>query len=282
MACEKPTYEELEARLTEAERALKALKEEKIDAFIGKKGVYLLRLKEVEKALEDSIHEMTEYAYALTHNLKSPLRAIHNYVNFLFEDLGDSLDGDPKKYLEGIRDAITMSNKQFEDLETLYDIKNHRMRVQELDIHELLDELAFMYKNTADRQLVIASRWPDLWSEKFLLRQILLNLITNGFKFNCADIKRVEIGWNPAANESIDIFVRDNGIGIASAHQGQIFNIFKRLHTDREFSGTGIGLAIVKKAAQKLGVTLRLESMIGQGSTFYVNLPKVPSENNRT
>jgi light-regulated signal transduction histidine kinase (bacteriophytochrome) len=282
MGCEKPTYEELEARLTEAEKALNALKDEKIDALIGKRGVYLLRLKEVEKALEESIHEMTEYAYALTHNLKSPLRAIHNYVNFLFEDLADTLKGEPKKYLEGIREAITISNKQFEDLETLYNIKNHRVRIQPLDMRELLDEMAYLYKNTAGRQLLIAPQWPDLWSEKFLLRQILLNLITNGFKFNRADIKRVEIGWHPAADESIDIFVRDNGIGIASAHQDQIFNIFKRLHTDREFSGTGIGLAIVKKAAQKLGVTLRLESMVGEGSTFYVNLPKVPSENNRT
>jgi signal transduction histidine kinase len=107
----------------------------------------------------------------------------------------------------------------------------------------------------------------------FLLRQILMELIKNGFKFNRARVKRVEVGWKKAADNRIEIFVRDNGIGIAPLYHEQIFHIFKRLHTDREFKGTGIGLAIVKRAVQKIGGSLWVDSQPGEGSTFYFNLP---------
>jgi light-regulated signal transduction histidine kinase (bacteriophytochrome) len=273
MGGEKPTYEELEARLVEAEQALSTLRNEKVDAVIGKKGVYFLRLKEMEEALHDSIQELTEYAYALTHNLKAPMRAIRNYVDFLSEDLADTLEGEPKKYLEGIKAAVIQSNQQFEDLETLYRIKNHLARFEALDMREVLNELAFMYNSASDHELVFARDWPVVRSELFLLRQILINLIENGFKFNRAEIKRVEVGWQPAADDRFEIFVRDNGIGIAPEHQEQVFKIFKRLHTDREYTGTGIGLSIIKRAAQKLDGCVRLESVPGKGSTFYVNLP---------
>jgi light-regulated signal transduction histidine kinase (bacteriophytochrome) len=273
MGGEKPTYEELEARLVEAEQALSTLRNEKVDAVIGKKGVYFLRLKEMEEALHDSIQELTEYAYALTHNLKAPMRAIRNYVDFLSEDLADTLEGEPKKYLEGIKAAVIQSNQQFEDLETLYRIKNHLARFEALDMREVLNELAFMYNSASDHELVFARDWPVVRSELFLLRQILINLIENGFKFNRAEIKRVEVGWQPAAEDRFEIFVRDNGIGIAPEHQEQVFKIFKRLHTDREYTGTGIGLSIIKRAAQKLDGCVRLESVPGKGSTFYVNLP---------
>ncbi|MEJ2170538.1 MAG: ATP-binding protein [Desulfobacterales bacterium] len=81
------------------------------------------------------------------------------------------------------------------------------------------------------------------------------------------------MGGQKAAGNRIEIFVRDNGIGIAPQYQEQIFHIFRRLHTDSEYEGTGIGLAIAKRAVQKISGKLRVESAVGRGSTFYVNLP---------
>jgi PAS domain S-box-containing protein len=235
--------------------------------------------KLMEKALRENNEELNEYAYALTHNLKAPLRAISNYVNFLYEDLADTLEGDPKEYLKGIKDAITFSNKQFEDLETLYKIKNHLVNIEPFEMREMLDEIQSMYKNTSDRKLIFPQNWPIFRSERFLLRQILFDLISNGFKFNRSDIRRVEVGWQQATGNGIEIFVRDNGIGIDPQYQKQIFGIFKRLHTKSEYDGTGIGLAIVKRAVQKIGGKLRVESAAGEGSTFYVSLPKSILEN---
>jgi PAS domain S-box-containing protein len=229
--------------------------------------------KRSEEALLEINQELTEYAYALTHNLKAPLRAIHNYVEFLSEDLAQILEGEPKKYLEGIKGALRQSSKQFEDLETLYRIKNHVVRLESFDMRELLDEIQTVFKDASDRQLMVAPHWPVFRGEKFLLRQMMVNLIGNGFKFNRSAVKRVEVGWQPGTEDGVEIFIRDNGIGIADRQREQIFRIFKRLHTDREYEGTGIGLAIVRRAARKINCTLRVESTLGQGSTFYIGLP---------
>jgi light-regulated signal transduction histidine kinase (bacteriophytochrome) len=101
----------------------------------------------------------------------------------------------------------------------------------------------------------------------------LINLISNGFKYNHADLKQVEIGWQQTSDNRIEIFVRDNGIGVSPRFHEEIFGIFKRLHLDRDYGGTGIGLAIVRRAAQKIDATLRMESVVGEGSTFYLGLP---------
>lgn len=238
--------------------------------------------RKAEEALLLNHQELTEYSYALTHNLKAPLRAIHNYVDFLFEDLGDSFEGNPKKYLEGIRKAIIQSDKQFKDLETLYHIKNHLMNVEPFDMRELLEEIESTFNGTPAQILIIThQQWPVFRGEKFFVRQILNNLISNGFKFNHTDIKRVEIGWQPSTDNRIEIFVRDNGIGIEPQYHEQIFQLFQRLHTESQYEGTGIGLTIVKRAAQRIGGTLRVESAIGKGSTFYVILPSSIKEVNQ-
>jgi PAS domain S-box-containing protein len=233
----------------------------------------ITELRNAEQEKLESIQGLNEYAYALTHNLKEPLRAIQNYVNFLFEDLADRLEGEPKKYLEGIKDAVSLGNRQLRDLETLYKVKNHPINLEPFEMSELLEEMHSMFKNTSVRKLIYSKTWPLLRSGRYFFRQILINLIGNAFKFNCSNIKQVEIGWHMADNNGIEIFVRDNGIGIDSQYHEQIFDIFKRLHTERQYEGTGIGLSIVKRSVQRIGGKLRLESKVGKGSTFYVDLP---------
>ncbi len=230
--------------------------------------------RRLEDALRVSNQDLTDYSHALTHNLKEPLRAIHNYVDFLLEDLADTLEGEPKRYLEGIKKSLIKSHQQFQDLEALYSIKNHPLNLETFEMKELIDEIQLMFKGTGDRQLIAQGNWPVLKGERHLLRQILINWIRNGFKYNDADLKKVEIGWRQAADHRIEIFVRDNGIGIEPRFHEGIFRIFKRLHTDCDYGGTGIGLAIVKRAAQKIGGSLRVESTLGEGSTFYLGLPE--------
>ncbi len=229
--------------------------------------------RRAEAALRESNQELAEYTYALTHSIKAPFRAIENYADFLSEDLADILESEPKQYLQGIKKAITQANNQFKDLEALYRIKNHSVSFEPFEIGELLNEMQSMFKNTSDKKLTIAQNWPVFRSERFLLRQIFIDLICNGFKYNRAAIKQVEVGWQKAGDNGVEIFVRDNGIGIDPQHHARITEIFKRLHTDGEYEGTGIGLAIVKRAVQKINGTLRVESAVGEGSTFYVNLP---------
>jgi signal transduction histidine kinase len=131
----------------------------------------------------------------------------------------------------------------------------------------------------------MADDWPTIVVEPVLLGRILQNLIGNAVKFNTSPHKRVELGWRPVARSEAghsaggyEFFVRDNGIGIAPRYHEQIFRMFERLHTSEEYEGTGIGLAIVKKAASKLGGSVRVESKVGEGSTFFVTLPTTQKE----
>ena len=105
------------------------------------------------------------------------------------------------------------------------------------------------------------------------MRQIFQNLISNATKFNRAPHKRIELGWRLVGEYDCELYVRDNGLGIDPRYAEQIFQIFQRLHTQQEYEGTGIGLAIVKKAISRMGGTVHYTSTTGEGSTFFVTLP---------
>ncbi|MGD9326955.1 MAG: ATP-binding protein, partial [Desulfobacterales bacterium] len=120
--------------------------------------------------------------------------------------------------------------------------------------------------------------WPSIETRPIFLRQIFQNLIINAIKFNRSSDKRIEIDWRPVEQEGYEFCVRDNGIGIETRYHEQIFRVFQRLHTRDEYEGTGIGLAIVKKATTKLQGSISIKSEFGKGSSFIVTLPKIQKE----
>jgi signal transduction histidine kinase len=118
-----------------------------------------------------------------------------------------------------------------------------------------------------------ANRWPTIVSEPTLLQQVLSNLLDNAIKYNSSRNKKIELGWNWLPERHFELFVRDNGPGIAPEHQEKIFLAFRRLHSRKTVEGSGLGLSIVRTAVDRLGGSIRLESKPGKGSTFYVCLP---------
>ena len=217
--------------------------------------------------------ELSQYAYAVTHDLKAPLRAVHNYADFLCEDLAESLDDEQKGYLSAMKKALSQGDALIEDLLGFSRIGHQTPEIEAVDVPGLVRETVSLIHPRPGVEISVQPRWPEIRTDRRLLKQILRNLISNGLKFNTRNPKRIDIGWRPAPEAAIEIFVRDNGIGIGPRYHQQIFRIFQRLHTSREYEGTGIGLSIVQKAALKLGGTVRLESTPGAGSTFFVNLP---------
>jgi PAS domain S-box-containing protein len=229
-------------------------------------------LKIAENALRESNQELNEYTYAVIHNVKAPFRAVQNYANFLIEDLGDSLNGEPRQFLDGINIALVQARHQFDDLDALYHIRKYEPEFETVDLVVLLNEIGKLHQTADDRRLIFPEHWPVVWAEIFLLRQILTELIANGFKYNRSEIKEVEVGWQLKHHQLV-IFVRDNGIGIDPQYHEHIFHIFKRLHTENEYDGTGIGLAIVRRAVKKIGGEVSIRSAAGDGSTFFISLP---------
>jgi len=231
-----------------------------------------LRMAEQLDETERINKELSQFAYAVTHDLKAPLRAIANYSEFLYQDLADSLTGDQIDYLKGLKKAVAQGDALINDLLSFSRIGRVSPESEAINVPGLVKEIGFLLNLPPEVEIEVQPQWPEIWADYTLLKQILQNLISNSIKFNKRNPKRIEIGWQAAPNEHIEIFVRDNGIGIAPEYYQKIFEIFRRLHTEKEYEGTGIGLAIVQKAAQNLGGSVRVESTPGEGSTFIIKL----------
>jgi len=228
--------------------------------------------KKRTKALEMANAELSQYAHVVSHDLKAPLRAIHNYSDFLREDLEGILDGDQREYLDGLNRAVNQGEELVNDLLTLARIDRSGDAHEAIDLDVLIHELELTLNLPDNVELSLSDGLPVVTTDKTLLNQIFQNLIDNAVKFNDSQNKRIRIGWNDIGEGNLELFVHDNGIGIAPRFFTQIFHVFQRLHTSKEYEGTGIGLAIVKKATDKLGGKVRLESEPGKGSTFFINI----------
>jgi len=223
--------------------------------------------------LASANEELSQYAYAVSHDLKAPLRAVRNYADFLREDLAGRLDAEQAGYLDGIQRALEQGEQLIEDLLDYSHVGESAAVAERLDLGAFLRGLLDGLALEGDVVVEMAERWPLVCADRLLLRQVFQNLVTNAVKFNRSVPRRVRLDWQWCAPRRIEVAVRDNGIGIADRHREQIFRIFQRLHTRSEYPGVGIGLAIVRKALAHLDGAVRVESVPGVGSTFFVALP---------
>lgn len=231
------------------------------------------RVRQRTSELCEANEELSHYAYAVSHDLRSPLRATRNYADFLEEDLAATLNDEQRSYFAGMRQALRHGEDLVSDLLALSAIGRTAMSPQLTPLDEFLSELIDGMALPDDQCVRLTPDWPSILVERTLLAQVLRNLIGNGLKFNRSAQKIVEIDWQEAPDACIAITVRDNGIGIEARFFEQIFGIFQRLHTRSEFEGTGIGLAIVRKAAQQLHGSVQLASAPGAGSCFTLIMP---------
>jgi signal transduction histidine kinase len=210
------------------------------------------------------------------------MRAIRNYADFLIEDLADKVSGNQKQYLDRLKMAVAQGDALIDALLGFSRIGRAALENETLDLPDLVSEIRYILMPAADVEIHVDSTFPTVVADRILLKLILQNLIANAIKFNRSAPKRVAIGWQPAPGNRLDIHVRDNGIGIDPQYREKIFRIFQRLHNQRDYDGTGIGLAIVRKAAHLLGGTVQVASEPGKGSIFTVRLPKPSLENPST
>lgn len=223
--------------------------------------------------LEEANLELSQYTYAVSHDLKAPLRAIHNYADFLREDLEGTLEKEQKEYLDGLGETVRQAKELVDDLLQLSRLGRKELEYEKVNLGEFLERLIASLNLPSEIEVVMGNNWPTIDTEPTLLGQILQNLITNAIKFNKSAAKQVELGYKSLEEKGYELFVRDNGIGIEPQYQKQIFRMFQRLHTTKEYEGTGIGLALVMKATSRMGGSVRVESKSGEGSTFFVTLP---------
>jgi signal transduction histidine kinase len=255
------TTEQLKMELTERKRAEQALRLAHTDLSIK------------ARDLEAANDELSRYDHVVAHVLKAPLRAIHNYSDFLREELEATLKGNQKVYIDSLNGAVHQCAKLLDDLLEFSVVGRRRGPSETIDIGVFLQGVIASLDLSPDVEVVMGNDWPTIYTEPTLLRQIFVHLIRNAIKFNHSPRKRVELGWLPIGNEHYELFVRDNGIGLEPRYQEQIFHVFERLHTHKEYEGTGVGLAICKKIVQRHGGRIWVDSEPGKGSTFYFTIP---------
>jgi two-component system, chemotaxis family, sensor kinase Cph1 len=233
-----------------------------------------LRLRNEE--LDRTNRDLDDFAYIASHDLKEPLRGIHNYASFLLEDYEDKLGEEGKDQLETLVRLSKMMERIIDSLLEYSRVGRSELLATAVDLNqvvkEVLESLAILLSESRV-EVRLAGKLSVINCDRVRVAEVFRNLISNSVKYNDKTEKWVEIGEIPDPKGPV-FFVRDNGIGIPEKHREAVFQIFKRLHArDKYGGGTGAGLTIVKKIVERHNGAIWLESVIGQGTTFYFTLP---------
>lgn len=238
-----------------------------------------LDLREANVELQQSNRELDDFAYIASHDLKEPLRGIHNYSMFLLEDYGDKLDAEGRSKLETLLRLTRRMEVLIDSLLQFSRLGRVDLAIDDVDLNQtladVLDNIGIPLK-AEGAEVRIPRPLPTVRCDRVRVGEIFHNLIVNAVRYNERPDKRVEVGFQNGLPDSPPVFyVRDNGIGIPEKHHDAIFRIFKRLHSrDRFGGGTGAGLTIVKKIVERHHGTIWVESEPGEGTTFYFTLAK--------
>jgi len=228
------------------------------------------------KELQASNEELEAFSYSVSHDLRAPLRHITGFASLLERHAGASLDERAMRYLRTIGESATRMGRLIDDLLAFSRMGRAGLTKRRVPLGPLVsDVVAEVTSAATDRRI----EWrvhdlPVVEADPALLRPALENLFSNAVKYTgTREVAEIEIGVVPGADDEVVLFVRDNGVGFDMEYAHKLFGVFQRLHRQEEFSGTGIGLANVRRIIKRHGGRTWAEGILDQGATFYVSLP---------
>lgn len=229
--------------------------------------------------LEAANKELESFGYSVSHDLRSPLRAIDGFSRILEDDHGDKLDEEGRRLLTVVRANSQKMGQLIDDLLALSRLGRKPLTASRLDMRALaLEALSEVLAGARHSSNVVVGNLPAAWGDQVLLKQVWVNLIANAIKYSSTkENAKIEIGGateNDQSGSRSTYFVRDNGVGFDMRYYDKLFGAFQRLHGAAEFSGTGVGLAIVQRAVTRLGGRVWAEAKVGEGATFFFSLPE--------
>ena len=233
-------------------------------------------LKNVNKKLQTSNSELEQFAYVASHDLQEPLRMITSFLTQLEKKYNNQLDDKAKQYINFALEGSARMRNIILDLLEFSRVGTHEEEKELLDTNEIVEETKMLLRKLIEEKnaTITYKELPTILAYRSPMVQVFQNLISNSLKYAKTDeAPIIEISAKDLKHEW-QFTIKDNGIGISKAYYDKIFVIFQRLHNQKEYSGTGMGLAIVKKIVESFGGKIWLESEEGKGSTFYFTLPK--------
>lgn len=231
-------------------------------------------LNEYSEELERRNEEMENFAYIASHDLREPLRMVSNYLMLLEKRYkGKVLDEKAEEYIHFAVDGAARMSRLIDDLLEYSRVKRAGRPSESVNMDQVLEQVLGSLKITLDGAVAIVTHdpLPTIIADSIQMHQLLQNLISNAVKYR-RDGPRVHISAERVGADWV-FSVEDNGIGIPQDQQERIFKMFQRLHTQDEYPGTGIGLAIAKKIVERHGGRIWVRSEVGCGSTFYFSIP---------
>ena len=218
--------------------------------------------------------ELEAFAYAVSHDLRTPLRAINGFSQAIREDYGAQLDEKAQDYLFRIAAACNRMGQMIDDVPKLSRVTCSDLAKEKINVSEIASEVVAQKRTEQPERSIDVSIEPGLTAnaDAQLVRIVLENLFDNAWKFTSKQGKAViEFGCMPDEQETV-FFVRDNGVGFDQKYVHKLFNPFQRLHSTEDYPGTGIGLATVKRIVNRHGGKAWAEGKEGKGASFYLTL----------
>ena len=234
------------------------------------------RVRARTSELQERNDDLAAFAYSISHDLRSPLRAMEGFSQALIEDHGDRLDEAGRHHAERVVKAARRMDQLIDDLLAYSQLSRAELPLTRVDLGRLVRSALEQIDGdvrTRQARIVVDDGLPTVVGHGGTLTQVLVNLLANGIKFVPGE-RAPEVRVRAEARAGrVRLWIEDNGIGIAPEHHERIYRVFERLHGATDYPGTGIGLAIVRKAMERMGGSTGVESDVGRGSRFWIDLP---------
>ncbi len=231
--------------------------------------------EQARKRLELAYQDLDSFVSSVSHDLRAPLRVLTGFSTALLEECADGLGEVGRGYAERIEAAGEQMASLIDDLLILARVSRAEVKLQEVDLGAEVASIAGeLQRGNPDRRVRFTIQQP-MWvlADRGLIRTVLQNLLDNAWKFTSGrDDASIEFAATPSGSADVCCHVRDNGAGFDPAYVGKLFHPFQRLHTTREFPGTGVGLASVRRVVERHGGRTWAEGAVGEGATFYFTL----------
>ncbi len=230
--------------------------------------------------LHEIVHDLELFSYSMAHDLRAPLRAIQGLAKVVLEDYSSCLPEEGQAHLNRLAAAANRMDQLILDVLHYSRLVQGELPFEKVDLQQLIEATVATFPNlhAAREHIRIEAPIPPVLANPGALTQVVSNLLSNAIKFVAPGHSPSVRIWAEPDGAYVRLNVEDNGIGIPLKAQHKIFGLFQRLHSADAYDGTGIGLAIVKKAAERMGGQVGLESQPGKGSRFWVALKRPPAD----